>query len=260
MTDPVFRRSHQEISLAAVADAARCALPADADPTMPIAALASLANARRGDVAMAAGASAIEDLRATRAGACLVTLADLHEVPTGTVALVSDDPGRAFARIAALIAPESLRPRRWHAGDLVHPAALIHNEARLEPGVAIGPGTIVGPGAEIGAGTTIGAACVIDADVRVGRACAIDAHVTMSHALLGDRVVVHAGARIGVLEAGVPGLGRAILQSDVTIGANAIVMRGGMGDTVVGEGAAIAAMVVVTPDTIVERHVRLAGR
>ena len=262
MSNPFFRRTSRRSTLAAVASAAGCALPPGADPDRVVAGLATLAQAGMDELAALDGddPDGLEDLRATRACACLLPPRHSGAVPAETVALVTDDPDRALRRIADLLDPETLRPTDWR-GDAtaVHPRALVDAGARLEPGVAVEPGAIVEAGVEIGAGTSIGANSLIAADVRIGRGCAIGHNVTLGHALLGDRVVVHAGARVGVGEPGAPRLGRAIVQDGVEIGANAVVARGGSRDTLVGEGAIVEAGALVPGDATVPRFARVRG-
>ena len=77
---------------------------------------------------------------------------------------------------------------------------------------------------------------VIGPDVRIGRDCVIGASATLAHALIGDRVIIHPGARIGQDGFGylagfqghgkVPQVGRVIIQNDVEIGANSTIDRG----------------------------------
>ena len=75
--------------------------------------------------------------------------------------------------------------------------AHVHASARIEAGVTIDPLAVIGPGAEIGAGTLIAAGAVIGPGVAIGRDCAIGAGATVLCALIGDRVIIHPGARIG---------------------------------------------------------------
>ena len=115
--------------------------------------------------------------------------------------------------------------------------------------MTIDPGAVIGPRAEIGAGTVIGAGAVIGSNVHIGRDSAIGSGASIIHALIGDRVIVHPGCRIGqdgfgyVMGAAghvkVPQIGRVIIQDDVEIGANTTIDRGAMSDTVIGEGTKI---------------------
>ena len=69
---------------------------------------------------------------------------------------------------------------------------------------------------------------------------------TIACALIGDRVIVHPGARIGQDGFGfalgprghlkVPQIGRVIIQDDVEIGAGTTIDRGANRDTIIGEG------------------------
>ena len=95
----------------------------------------------------------------------------------------------------------------------------------------------------------IGPGVVIGADCRIGPL------VSVSHALLGDRVVLLSGARIGQDGFGfaigakgftsVPQLGRVILEDDVEIGANSTVDRGSTADTVIGAGSRLDNLVQI---------------
>jgi UDP-3-O-[3-hydroxymyristoyl] glucosamine N-acyltransferase len=103
---------------------------------------------------------------------------------------------------------------------------------------------------------------VIGPDVRIGRDCQIGPGVSVTHALIGDRVLVDAGVRIGGAPAasGPPARGRVIVQDNVQIGANATIARGLMGDTVIGEGARIDTLAIIASDMMIDRHcVILAG-
>ena len=261
-----FFRATTPVALSVLAARGNVALPEGADATRLFWAAAALDHAGAGSVAVFVDGGDPEDLAATQAGACFVAPADVAKVPSHTVALVSDQPLRAFARVAALLHPSSITPGPVFTRSGVDPAAIIHREANLEQGVIIDPGAVVGPGAEIGTGTTIGANSVVGAGVRIGRGCAIDSHVSIRTALIGDRVVIHAGARIGLAgprrdaeergRAPLSRLGRVIIQDDVEIGANAAVERGTFCDTMIGEGTCIGTLVVVPSGTVIGRHER----
>src|SRR5690606_11473935 len=93
--------------------------------------------------------------------------------------------------------PAALRPSSLFSAAGAAPGAVVHSSARLESGVTIDPGAVVGPGAEIGSGTVIAAGAVIGPEVRIGRDCSIGAGASLTHAIVGDRVIVHPGCRIG---------------------------------------------------------------
>ena len=110
-------------------------------------------------------------------------------------------------------------------------------------------------GAEIGAGCRIGPFVAIGPGVMLGPECRIGAHASLSHAVLGARVYVYPGVRIGQegfsfasTKAGfltVPHLGRVVLEDDVEVGANTTIDRGSTGDTVIGAGSRLDNLVQI---------------
>ncbi|MDE2364007.1 MAG: UDP-3-O-(3-hydroxymyristoyl)glucosamine N-acyltransferase [Hyphomicrobiales bacterium] len=202
-------------------------------------------------------------LATTRAAAVLLRASAADKAPSSAARLVVDHPYRAFARIAARLVPESVRAAPLF-GKGVSERAHVDPTARLEPGVDVDPGAVIGPGVEIGSGTLVGANAAIGAGVRIGRDCVIGAGASLTNALLGDRVLLHPGVRIGQDGFGfaigarghakVPQLGRAIIQDDVEIGANSTVDRGATRDTIVGEGTKIDNLVQIAHNVVVGRH------
>lgn len=190
-------------------------------------------------------------LSLTEAGACLVPPELVATVPAGAASLASEAPRAALARVAEALRGGGLGSEALF-GPGVSPGAVIHPDARLEPDVVVGPGAVIGPGAEIGRGAVIGANAVVAGGVRLGRDSAVGAGATLSHALVGDRVRIEAGVRVGDATGGL-GLGRVIVQDDAKIGANATIARGSLGDTVIGEGARIGAGCALGPDATVGR-------
>ena len=205
----------------------------------------------------------LDALRTTRAGAVLLRAGARENLPDASAALVVDQPYRAFAHVAARLVPTSLRAAPlFEAG--VSPQAHVDAAARLEAGVDVEPGAVVGAGAEIGSGTLICANAVVGAGVRIGRDCVIGSGASLSHALVGDRVIIHPGVRIGQDGFGfalgprghrkVPQLGRVVVQYDVEIGANCTLDRGATRDTIVGEGTKIDNLVQIGHNVVVGRH------
>ena len=206
---------------------------------------------------------------ATHAGACITTAVLAKELPPYVAALTVREPYRAFVAAAREMFPQALRPSSLsEPGDFAN--AHIDKSARLEAGVAIDPGAVVGPRAEIGGGTVIGANAVVGADVRIGRDCSIGAGTALSNALLGDRVIVHPGCKIGQDGFGfvmggsghvkVPQVGRVIIQDDVEIGAGTTIDRGAIRDTVIGEGTKIDNLVQVGHNVSIGRHCVLVAQ
>ena len=203
-------------------------------------------------------------LAQTRASACLMSARYLEKLPGGTTGLICTDPYAAFAKVVAKLYPDAMRPQPAFGASGINPGAFVHPLARLETGVTVDPGAVIGPHAEIGSGTLVGAQAVIGPNVRIGRDCCIGPHASLSHCLIGNRVIVHGGARIGQDGFGfamgprghlkVPQIGRVIIQDDVEIGANSTIDRGANRDTLIGEGTKIDNLVQIGHNVTIGRH------
>ncbi|HWT08450.1 MAG TPA: UDP-3-O-(3-hydroxymyristoyl)glucosamine N-acyltransferase [Roseomonas sp.] len=246
--DPRFFPARGPIALSVLAGAAGIAFDGDGDRLFDE--VAPLAEAGPREIAFLEGRRMIAALRETRAGAVLVAAAAVKDVPAGCIALVTEAPQLAYARIAALFHPAPAP----QAG--IHPTAVVASDARIGAGVEIGPHAVVGAGAEIGDGCIIGPQASVGAGCVLGAGSVLRAQASMEFCIAGAGVVLHQGARVGNEGFGfvttkmgehvtVPQLGRVILGDGVEIGANSCVDRGAGGDTVLGPGTRLDNLVQI---------------
>lgn len=233
------------------------------DPDALIRGAAPLEVAREGDLSFLDNPKYVRFLAGTRATACLCQPRYAERMPAHVGVLETAEPYRAYSLYLASAYPAALRP----SGICEAPASglgTIHPDAHLESGVRVEPGVVIGARAEIGGGTVIAAGAQIGAAVAIGRDCHIGANATIQHALIGDRVIIHPGVRIGQDGFGfamgarghlkVPQIGRVIIQDDVEVGANTTIDRGANRDTVIGEGSKIDNQVQIGHNVEIGRH------
>ncbi len=226
--------------------------------------IAPLDTARASDISFLDDPKYLGQLAVTRAGACLLKPRFEDAAPDNLAVLVTAEPYGAFVAVARALFPAALRPSSLFAASGRAASAHVHASARIEARVTIDPLAVIGPGAEIGAGTLIAAGAVIGPGVAIGRDCAIGAGTTVLYALIGDRVIIHPGARIGQDGFGylpspkgyqkIPQTRRVIIQDDVEVGANTTIDRGGTRDTVIGEGTKIDNLVQIGHNVSIGRH------
>ncbi len=232
--------------------------------------IAPLDTASDRDITFIDNAKYLDALAITRAGACLMVPRFEGKAPGRLALLVTPEPYRAFVAVARALFPSALRPSSLFDAKARGAGVHVHPSARIEAGVTIDPLVVIGPGAEIGAGTLIAAGAVVGPSVAIGRDCAIGAGASVVHALVGDRVVIHPGARIGQDGFGylpsprghqkIPQTRRVIIQDDVEIGANCTIDRGSTRDTVIGEGTKIDNLVQIAHNVRIGRHCLIAGQ
>src|SRR6185312_12078737 len=215
----------------------------------PIRDVAPLETAGPDDVTFLDNRKYVGELSRSRAGAAFIAPGLAGRAPAGMALLVSPQPYRAYALAAQAFYPlPRLRPGRAATAS-VDPSATVPGDCE------IGPNVVIEGGARLGARCAVGANSVIGAAVELGDDCRVAANVTLSHCLIGSRVVLHPGVRIGqpgfgfapdpVRPVKIPQLGRVVIGDDVDIGANTTIDRGSGHDTVIGPGTMIDNLVQI---------------
>ncbi len=202
----------------------------------------------------------VRRLAHTRAAAVLVD----HSTPArGATVIRVDDPYLAFARALELFHPVPAPQPGVHPSAVVAPDAVVEGVeiralAYVGPGAVVGKGTVVHPGVHVGAGSSVGRDCVLMANAVLCDGCE-----------LGDRVVLNPGAVVGAEGFGfaptatghvkIPQVGRAVVESDVELGANTCVDRAALGETRVGRGTKADNLVQIGHAVRVGEHALLVA-
>lgn len=194
----------------------------------------------------------------------------LDDLPDYMLALSVDDPQLAFSKTTALFYPGAARSHIDGDHTGVSNQAVIDTTAHIEEAVTIHDNVVIGPHVSIGRGTVIKANAVIGAHCQIGRNCVIGANSTIEHSLLGDHVMIFAGAVLGQDGFGyvsnekghhkIPQIGRVIIQDHVEIGANTTIDRGALDDTVIGVGTKIDNLVQIGHNVQIGRHCILVSQ
>ena len=268
MADPRFFTRDGPFKISDIALKAGAQLPDGVDTDVLIHDLEGLATASEGNLCFVTDKKYLPQLAETSAAAVLVSKAHLGACPPHVIALVCDDPYMAMARAAQAFYPETALARPM-PGQRQAGAPAIHPTARIGQNCEIADSVTIGANSEIGDDTYLAANVVIGKGVALGRDCTLGAGVVVGYSLIGDRVTIHSGSRIGQCGFGfapgkahvkVPQLGRVIIQADVEIGANCAIDRGTLGDTIIGEGCKLDNLVHLAHNVILGRHVFMAGQ
>lgn len=267
MNHPGFFHNAGPFTLAEIAAAVQAEVRGDdAAKTRKVDSVQPLSEATPRHLSFFENRKYLPQLLATQAGACLVSAQFADRVPAHTIPLIVKSPYRSFAMALGLFYPEAIRSKAAGAGE----EQRISRSAQIEDGAEIEPGAIIGPEARIGRGSRIAAGAVVGYRVSIGRDCYIGPLTSVMHALIGDRVILHAGVRIGQDGFGfamgaqghlkVPQVGRVIIQDNVEIGANSTVDRGALKDTIIGEGTKIDNLVQIGHNVVIGRHCVIVGQ
>lgn len=193
-----------------------------------------------------------------RSAAALILVGSAFPEVVGKRLLRVNEPRNLFFEIAVWFTPST-------ASQGIHPTASIHPDARLGADVEVGACAVVDAGTLIGAGSRIGPGAYLGTGVRIGADCRIGANVSiLSDSALGDRCILHTGARIGgdgfgfrwdgTAHRKVPQLGRVVIEDDVEIGCNSCVDRATLGITRIGRGTKIDNLVQIAHNVTIGAH------
>lgn len=264
MADPRFFAVAGPFTVAEIAALIGARIAGAADPARVLRDVAPLQSATREHLSFLENRKYLDSFRASRAGAVIAHPDVVAAAPADLCLLLTEKPYRAYALAAQAFYPEAAPIAEVAPTAVIDPSARIGEGTRIDPYAVIGARVEIGRRCIIGVGSHIGDGTLIGDDVHV------DAHVSVSHALIGSRVRLYPGVRIGQDGFGfsadaegfvkVPQVGRVIIEDGVEIGANSTVDRGAGPDTVIGAGSMIDNLVQIGHNVRIGRNCVLAGQ
>ena len=242
--------------------AARFGLVLLGDPDARVTGVATLKDARAGQLSFLTNPRYRKYLESTAATAVVLEEAAARDCPVA--ALVAANPYAAYARIAAWLHPEPPAEPGIHPSAVIDPSAVVAASAAIGPQVVIEAGCEIGERAVVGAGSVLGAGSALGADTRLAARVVLYRRVR-----IGARCTVHSGAVLGADGFGiaqdqdgwvkVPQLGGVEIGDDVEIGANTTIDRGAIDDTVIGDDVKLDNQIQVGHNVRIGAHTAIAG-
>ncbi|MBI1173892.1 MAG: UDP-3-O-(3-hydroxymyristoyl)glucosamine N-acyltransferase [Sideroxydans sp.] len=232
------------------------------DPEVRVQQIATLDSAQPQHISFLSNSKYRAQLAATQAGA--VILGEPDADATALPRIVCDNPYAYFARVSALLNPES------KAVPGIHASAVIGEGAQVDPSAHIAAHVVIGAGAVIGAGSIVMAGCSVGDRTVIGENARLYPRVVVYHdCIIGNNLIVHSGAVIGAdgfgmaMEDGrwlkIPQIGRVVIGDDVEIGANTTIDRGALSDTVIEDGVKLDNQIQIAHNVRVGAHTAIAG-
>ena len=232
------------------------------DPNCLINGIATLENAKEGDITFLSNQQYRKYLTSTKASAVILSAEDAKNCPIN--ALISDNPRLSLAKIASLF-EEVEKPLRS-----IHPTAVIGENCKIHPSVSIGPYCVIGDNVILEENVVLGSHCSIGSQCRLDTSTVLKSRVTLyPNVRIGKRCLIHSGAVIGsdgfgfANHAGtwikVPHLGGVTIGDQVEIGANTTIDRGFLEDTTLGDSVIIDNLVQIGHNVTVGTGTAIAG-
>ena len=232
----------------------------DGDGSVVVFQVTPLASANAGQISFITSPKYKQQLRETLASAVIVPPEFVGE--TAIPKIVHRNPYAYYARVVALLNPESPRPKGGH------PSAVLHSA--VPSSASVGENVVVGYKVLLGENVVIHPGCVIGDEVSIGDDSVLYPNsVVYRRCVIGKRAVIQAGAVIGSDGFGfakdgerwikIPQIGRVLIGDDVEVGANTSIDRGALDDTVIGDGVKLDNQIQIAHNVVIGDHSAMAG-
>jgi UDP-3-O-[3-hydroxymyristoyl] glucosamine N-acyltransferase len=249
------------MKLGEIATKLGCAVEGDAN--LEISDVATIEEARPGELTFLADRKYRTALESTRASAVIV---GREVAPAHLAALRSSNPRFDFARAIEIFHPAA----HFTAG--IHPSAVVAKSAKIGAGSHIGPHCFVDENVEIGRNAVLHSFVAIYRDARVGDDFFAHSGVCVRESCrIGNRVLLQNGVVIGsdgygfekepdgkwykIRQAGI-----VVVEDDVEIQANSAIDRATIGETRIGRGTKIDNLVQVGHSCKIGEDTLLCGQ
>lgn len=224
--------------------------------------VASLANAKLGDISFLSDTKYVKALNSSSASAYVLSHdhAELSDAPK----ILVDHPYVYFAKLSALLNPGNF----IQVG--VASTAVLADSAKVPKSCSIGNLVVIGENVTLGENVVIGSGSVIESNVSIADDTKLESNVTIKHHCeIGKRCHIFSGAVIGSDGFGyaedsgrwikIPQVGRVIIKDDVDVGANTTIDRGALDDTVIEEGVKLDNLIQIGHNCVIGAHTVIAG-
>ncbi|MBI4854148.1 MAG: UDP-3-O-(3-hydroxymyristoyl)glucosamine N-acyltransferase [Acidobacteria bacterium] len=235
------------------------------DESLTLLGVASLENAKTGDVIFVESAKFLAKALESAASAIVLSKKISLSESTGKTFIIVDYPKLAFSKIIREFFPIT-KPLA-----ITHSSAIISETSQLALGASVGAYSVIGENTRIGKNSSIGIHCVIGRDVEIGENSIIHSNVTVYDKVkIGNNVIIHSNTVIGsdgfgyVFHQGeyhkFPQIGDVIIENNVEIGSNVSIDRGALGSTIIGQGTKIDNLVQIAHNVKIGKNCVLAAQ
>ena len=206
------------------------------DPNLEITGVSEIQNGRSGTITFLGNQAYKKYMDSTKASAVIVSN---EKFLSGKDGVIVRNPQFAMAKVLSKFFPNEYNAKG------IHPKAIVDSSSNIGNNVTIEAGAVIEAGVTIDDSTFIGANVFIGKNTKIGSECNIYQNVVIYQDIfIGNKVIIHGSAVIGcdgygfVKDEGkhlkIPQTGTVLIGDDVEIGANSVIDRATIGETIIG--------------------------
>ena len=205
------------------------------DPNLEITGVSEIQNGKSGTITFLGNQAYKKYMDNTKASAVIVSN---EKFLSGKSGVVVRNPQFAMAKVLSKFSPNEYNAKG------IHPKAIVDSSSNIGNNVTIEAGAVIEAGVTIDDSTFIGANVFIGKNTKIGSDCNIYQNVVIYQDIfIGNKVIIHGSAVIGcdgygfVKDEGkhlkIPQTGTVLIGDDVEIGANSVIDRATIGETII---------------------------
>ncbi len=202
------------------------------------------------------------DAETTKAGACITTSKLQKFLPKTINKIIVNNVLFELAKVIKQVYP---------LADVDYPDFSLKPVAKKKfKSVKFGNNVLIGKKVKIGKNCFIGPNTIIEQNVKIGNDCIIGASVIIKNSIIGDRVVIQDGNKIGQKGFGFiplknknmkfPHIGKVIIKDDVEIASGCTIDRGSVDDTTIGNNTYLDNQVHIAHNVRIGSNCMIAGQ
>ena len=218
--------------------------------------------AKKNDISFFDSIKYKDDILKTKASVCITSTKLEKFLPNQITKIIVKNVLFELARVTKLIYPLS---------DIDYPDFTLKKpNSKRYRSVIFGKNTLIGKNVVIGKNTLIGSNTIIEHDVQIGKNCIIGSNLIIKNTIIGDRVIIQDGNKIGQKGFGFipvenknikfPHIGKVIIEDDVEIASGCTIDRGSVDDTVIGKNTYLDNQVHIAHNVKIGSNCMIAGQ
>ena len=205
------------------------------DPNLEITGVSEIQNGKSGTITFLGNQAYKNHMDNTKASAVIVSN---EKFLSGKDGVIVRNPQFAMAKVLSKFFPNEYNAKG------IHPKAIVDSSSNIGNNVTIEAGAVIEAGVTIDDSTFIGANVFIGKNTKIGSDCNIYQNVVIYQDIfIGNKVIIHGSAVIGCDGYGfvkdedkhlkIPQTGTVLIGDDVEIGANSVIDRATIGETII---------------------------
>ena len=223
----------------------------------------SLSQASINDLSFFSNLKYLNDLKLTKAKACIISKKFKDHLPSNCEPIIVDDPYLVLAYVI-----EILENKKIQSNGVISNNVSIDEITKIHDNVQINSYASIKSHTEIFENVIIDSNSNIGPNVTIGKNCIIHANVSIANCIIKDNCEILAGAKVGYAGFGfeektkkkITHIGNVILEKNCTIGSNTTIARAVFDSTKIGEYSQIDNLVQIAHNVTIGKHAIIAAQ